>query len=201
MDLPIDDNLATCDTLADAVCSAIDGHGDDVIAVGHSYGGLVIPLVATRRPVRHLVYLCAYTPKIGHSFGDQLRDEPDMLNPAVYGALQPDEQSRQVWADFELTRELLYADCDEDTAKAAFTRLRPQADHPTYVPCSLTEYPSVSSTSIVCTDDMALRLRWAKQIANGRPGSEIIELPGSHSPFLSRPQALADVLLQIAEKV
>ena len=35
--------------------------------MGHSLGGLAITLVAARRPVRHLVYLCAYVPDVGKS--------------------------------------------------------------------------------------------------------------------------------------
>jgi pimeloyl-ACP methyl ester carboxylesterase len=198
MDLPIDDVSKDCDDFADVICSALDACDDDIVVVGHSYGGFVIPLVAARRPVRHLVYLCAYMAKIGHSVDDQLRDEPGIFNPAVYGALKLDVQARNVWVDYGLARELIYADCDEPTAKDAFERIRPQATHANTVACSLTEYPSVPSTSIVCTDDKALRLEWAKRIASARPGAELVELPGSHSPFLSRPQVLADVLLRIA---
>jgi pimeloyl-ACP methyl ester carboxylesterase len=55
MGLPTDDTSATCDTFADVICSALDERDDDVVVVGHSYGGFVIPLVAARRPPRHLV--------------------------------------------------------------------------------------------------------------------------------------------------
>jgi hypothetical protein len=90
MDLPTDDTSTTCDTFADVICSALDERGDDVVLVGHSYGGFVIPLVAARRPVRHLVYVCAYYPCIGRSVDDQLRDEPDIFNPAGYAGLVSD---------------------------------------------------------------------------------------------------------------
>src|SRR5262249_15137752 len=39
MDLPIDDNTASFDTQADVVCDALDDCGEEVVAVGHSYGG------------------------------------------------------------------------------------------------------------------------------------------------------------------
>ena len=55
MDLPSEDGTATFDTYADVVCAALDGRRDDVVLVGHSYGGNTVPLVATRRPIRHLV--------------------------------------------------------------------------------------------------------------------------------------------------
>jgi hypothetical protein len=41
---------------------------------------------------------------------------------------------------------------------------------------------------------------WAKRVARDRLGADLIELPGSHSPFLSRPNDLAAVLLRSAEK-
>ena len=99
MDLPIEDNSATFDTYADVVCAALDGCSDDLILVGHSYAGSVIPLVAARRAVRHLVYVCAYVPDIGRSLADQLSDEPELVNPACYQALKADAQSRMVWCD------------------------------------------------------------------------------------------------------
>lgn len=41
---------------------------------------------------------------------------------------------------------------------------------------------------------------WAKRVARDRLGADPIELPGSHSPFLSRPNALAAALLALAQK-
>jgi pimeloyl-ACP methyl ester carboxylesterase len=198
VDLPIDDPTASCDTFADVACSSLDGYGDDVVLVGHSFGGTVIPLVADRKPVRHLVYLCAYAPEIGRSVNEQLRDEPEYFNPVAYKGLTRDAQRRNVWVDHTLAREMIFADCDEQTANDGIARLRPMSAHPSSVPCSLTELPPAPCTAVICTEDRLLRPKWAKQIAE-RLGAEVIELPGSHSPFLSRPRDLTDVLLRIAE--
>jgi pimeloyl-ACP methyl ester carboxylesterase len=200
VDLPCDDGSAGFDTYADVVCDALDGCNDDVVLVGHSLAGNTIPLVAVRRPVRHLVYLCAAVPDIGRSVFDQWRDDPEMLNPVyVKGLSEPDAQNRTTWVDLELARELLFADCDEPTAQAALNRLRPQARYPSTVPFPLSEFPTVSCTSVVCTGDQFIGPGWSRRVASDRLGAEIIELPGSHSPFLSRPSALADVLLRIAD--
>jgi Alpha/beta hydrolase family len=94
---------------------------------------------------------------------------------------------------------MVYADCDDETVDAAIKRLRPQSTHANTLPCSLTEYPAVPCTSVVCTDDRALRLEPAKRIA-ARRGGELVELPASHSPFLSMPEELAEVLLRIAAR-
>jgi pimeloyl-ACP methyl ester carboxylesterase len=200
MDLPIEDGSASFDTHADVVCDALAGRDGDVVLVGHSYGGLVIPLVAARRPIRHLVYVCAYAPDIGRSLHDQLRHAPDALNEAVYKGLKLDEQGRYLWVDDGLARTLVYADCDEPTAIAAIKRLRPPSPNANPLPCSLTELPAVPCTSVVCADDQCLGVEWAKRVARDRLGADLIELPGSHSPFLSRPRVLADVLLRIADR-
>jgi len=49
-DLPIDDNTASFDTYADVACAAVDECSDDLILVGHSYGGLLARLFAERHP-------------------------------------------------------------------------------------------------------------------------------------------------------
>jgi pimeloyl-ACP methyl ester carboxylesterase len=199
MDLPIDDGSASFDTYADVACVALDECDDDVVLVGHSLGGQIIPLVAERRAVRHLVYLCAYVPDIGRSLAGQLGDEPDMLNPACYAGLKTDTQSRVAWADSALARTLMYADCDEPTAEAAINRLRPQSAYGYALPTSLTEFPPVDCTSMICSEDQLVGYQWAKRVARDRLGAKLVELPGSHSPFLSRPLVLAEELLRVAD--
>jgi pimeloyl-ACP methyl ester carboxylesterase len=197
MDLPGDDPAATFDTYANVVCEALSPHDDDVIVVGHSLAGLTIPLVAARRPVKRLVYLCALLPALGRTWTQQVRAEPDMMRPGWDSGLRTDGSDRTSWADEELTRSLLFADCDDSTAAAAFARLRPQVGAGRWV-CSLSEFPSTPSTSIHCLDDQLVSPDWSRRTAADRLGAEVIEMPGSHSPFLSRPAAVADALLRIA---
>jgi pimeloyl-ACP methyl ester carboxylesterase len=201
MDLPIEDNSATFDTYADVVCAALDGCTDDLILVGHSYAGSAIPLVAARRPVRHLVYACAYVPDLGRSLADQLGDEPELLNPACYQGLKADAESRMEWCDLGLAQALMYADCDEPTVQTAIARLRPQSVSAYGLPTSLAEFPAVSCTFITCSEDQIVGAECAGRIARDRLGADVIEFPGSHSPFLSRLSALADVLLRIADGI
>jgi pimeloyl-ACP methyl ester carboxylesterase len=199
MDLPLEDSSATFDIYAAVVCAAIADRDDDVVLVGHSYAGNTIPLVAARRPIRHLVYLCAMIPDIGRSLFDQLGDAPEMLNPAYEQGLSvPDEQLRQGWTDLDLARAVFYGDCSEQVAQAALNRLRPQSVYPALQPCSLAEFPTVKTTYVVCGDDQMLRPEWSRRTVRERIDAELIELPGDHSPFYSRPSALADVLLGLA---
>lgn len=199
MELPLEDSSATFDTYSDIVCAALDDCDDDVVLVGHSYAGNTIPLVAARRPLRHLVYLCAMIPDVGRSLAEQLTDRPEMLNPAYERGLSAlDDQLCQRWKDREIARDVFYYDCDEQTAQAALDRLRPQSVNPALYPCSLTAHPRLPTTYVVCSDDRMLRPEWSLKAVRDRLDAELIELPGGHSPMLSQPQVLADLLLGLA---
>ncbi len=57
VDLPCEDREATFSDYAEVVHDTLGATRDEVVLVGHSTGGLTIPLVAARRPVRELVFL------------------------------------------------------------------------------------------------------------------------------------------------
>jgi pimeloyl-ACP methyl ester carboxylesterase len=194
-DLPSDDPEATFPTYADVVVRALEPEGEDVVLVGHSLAGNTIPLVAAQRRVRRLVYVCALIPIPGASMTEQMASEPDTLFPGHQKGLSaPDEQGRTRWEDEAGARRTFYADCDERDARRAFERLRPQARAPYGVPCPLEGLPPAPRTYVVCTEDAIVNPERARQVARGRLDAELVELPGSHSPFLSRPAELATVL-------
>jgi pimeloyl-ACP methyl ester carboxylesterase len=193
-DLPCEDTSATFETYADVVVGALEEDGDDVVLVGHSLAGNTIPLVADRRPVRRLVYLCALVPLPGRSLNEQTKAEPDTIIRDYQAGLEADDQGRSSWTDEQIARRMLFADCDERDARWAFERLRAQATAPYDVPNPLDALPSAPRTYVVCTEDRIVNPDWSRRVARGRLGAELIELPGSHSPFLSRPDALAAVL-------
>lgn len=195
MDLPCDDPAATFETYADVVLGAMEAETDDVVLVGHSMAGQTIPLVAAQREVRRLIYLCSLLPLPGKSLVDQFVSDEDMLHPEYAAGLsEPDADGRSAWVDVDVARRCLFADCDEATAREAFVRLRPQSPAPYGVPCSLESLPDVPSTYVVCAQDRLVQPEWSRRAAAERLNADLAELPGSHSPFLSRPAELADLL-------
>lgn len=198
VDLPCEDPTATFEDYADVVCAALDGRGP-VVAVGHSLAGQTIPLVAARRPVQRLIYLSALPPEPGYSFADQVRSSQGMLNPlCLKGFSGPDAHQRWKWDDRELARHILFGDCLDTVADAALERLRAQALHPFIRPCPLEARPNIPSTYIACADDQLVGRQWAMNFARDNLRADIVQMPGSHSPFLSRPTELAAVLLTVA---
>ena len=47
-------------------------------------------------------------------------------------------------------------------------------------------------------DDAAVNPQWSRSAALERLGSGAVELPGGHSPMLSRPAELAEALLSVS---
>jgi pimeloyl-ACP methyl ester carboxylesterase len=199
MDLPCADPAAGVERYAEVVVRALPP-ADDLILVGHSLGGLTIPLVAARRPVRRLVFLCALIPLFGRSLVDQATAEPEMFHAVLHGhpgrVTDPDGTT---WLrDEAAARDLYYHDCAAEDVRWAFARLRPQAVAPRREPCPLTAWPPGERAYILCRDDRALSPDWSRRAAPERLGVEPIELAGSHSPFLSRPADLARTLDRLA---
>jgi pimeloyl-ACP methyl ester carboxylesterase len=201
VDLPCTDPQAGAGAYADVVCAALsDVDGDDVVVVGHSLGGLTIPLGAAARPVRRLVYLAAMIPLPGHSIDDQVATGRADGLPVVVrrglgaGQIVHDDNSSE-WRP-EAAVSVMYPDADPQLAAAAAHRLRRQYWRPTGEVTPLSAFPDVESAAIVCEADAVMNPDWCRHVAAERLGVAAAELPGDHSPFLGRPAALVDLLVR-----
>ncbi len=213
MDLPIGDPSASLSDYADTVIQSLQGVNDDVILVGHSMAGMIVPLVATQRPIHRLVFLAALLPQSGMSGLDQFYDEvePNMLKEIGYEppAASLFEQSgdepalynpaaltmKQASQDEAVAMEFCFHDCEPDVAYWAISKLRDMRSlsHLTEV-TPLQTLPDVEYAYIVCTDDRIVSPTWSKYAALKRLGVDTIELPGGHYPQISHPIQLAEVL-------
>lgn len=198
VDLPGSDPTASFDDYANAVLAAAEGF-DEPILVGHSMAGQTIPLVAAHRRVSRLVYLCATLPDVGRSLFDQMESEPGMINPEyLKGVGEPDTQNCISWIDEKIALKVLFSDCEGTTAVEAFQQLSPGALFPATQPFSLPALPSVPSTYVMCVDDNMVSPAWSRRVVGTRLHADLIEMPGGHEPFLSRPAHLAEVLHGLA---
>ena len=188
-ELPADQPEASATDFAGIIAGAIPDR-DSPIVVGHSAAGWFLPLVAARRRVRRLVFLAAIVPRIGMSFLELLRAEPELINPAWLGK---DPQIESVADEF------LLHDCPPERRSWGHETLRvmssPRIMDERY---PLEHWPDVPSSYIVCTEDRTIRPAWSRQIAKSQLGVEPIELPGGHCPYVSRPKDLAEALNQIS---
>jgi pimeloyl-ACP methyl ester carboxylesterase len=193
-DLPIDDPAAGYVEYADAVLDAMRDvpDGEDVVAVGHSLGCYVAPLVAERKTVRHLVFLCAVPSGLGEplSMGSTSILTDDLVNTTYFADAQG--RTLQTAASF---RRLFWHDVSEGEAGLALLRLRPQGSRPMTDTWPLQEWPDVPRTIVLTEDDNVVRLDAARPLAKELTGEEPIVVPGGHSVFLTDPAGLARILV------
>jgi pimeloyl-ACP methyl ester carboxylesterase len=168
--------------------------GGDVVLVGHSYGGGVITEAAGHADnVAHLVYVAAICPDIGESVARSVVVE-DLPRAELNDALAVADGI--ITVDPGRAQSVFYHDCEPADAAAAIDRLGPQRSASLTQPVTVASWRTLPSTYILCRDDRAIPAALQSVLAQ-RCGS-VVELDASHSPFLSMPEAVADVLEPLA---
>lgn len=171
-----------------ATSAVIDQIGGPVVLVGHSYGGFVISEAGGDPRVQHLIYLCAFAPQPGETLMQLSASEPPTLLAA---ALRVEGDVMSVAP--ELAIGALYADVDEDLAAAAVTQLVPSTLSTLEQPAKEAAWTTVPSSYIICANDHALEPARQREMAD-RVGAQTSMLETSHSPFLSQPEAVANII-------
>jgi len=196
VDLPsVSHDNATLHDDADYVRGALDSIEGDAVLVGHSYGGAVITAAGVHANVAHLVYLCGFALEVGESASEN----------ALPGGEGPNDlASALVLGDGVLTVDpehavaALYHDCAPEVAAAAVNRLRPQSLAALGGKVEAAAWREKPATYVVSTEDHALPV--ALQRSNAARIGTSIDWPTSHSPFLSRPDLVADLLIEISSR-
>jgi len=196
VDLPCEDPEVGLTRYAELTADAL-GTADDVVLVGHSLCASAIPLVARLRPVAHLVFLCALLPEPGKSASDRYASE-DVFVDGFRGQTATRHDGASYWADPETAIPFFFHDCSPQDAAWAAAMLRPQSAAPRLEPWPDDPLPDVERSSVLCRDERCIRPEWSRTVSRELLGVEPFELDGGHSPFLSRPSELADVLVRVA---
>jgi pimeloyl-ACP methyl ester carboxylesterase len=144
------------------------------------------------------IYLCALLPVPGLSFDAQSAGAGTGFVPSASPAVGPGGGT--VWPE-QGAIEIFFQDCDPEVALASAQRLRSQQWRVTQEVTPLREWPAVPSAYILCTDDRVVSRAYSVRAAHDLLGVEANEMPGGHSPFLSRPAELAKRLAALASEV
>ena len=176
----------------DNLRAALDAIGGPVLLVGHSYGGAVITDAGAHPAVRRLVYLTAFALDAGESV---MQNELSGGEDIQLGAAMQFDGDVVTFAPARVT-EFFYHDCAPDVAAAAGAQLRPMSLAAMGGVPRTVAWRVRPSTYVVCTDDRAIPVALQQSCA-ARLG-DVVELPTSHSPFLSRPDDLARLLAELA---
>ncbi len=167
----------------DAVRSAIGSAGEPVVVCAHSYGGAVVSqAVVQLQNVGHLVYLAAFV----NGGASALVESPITLLDAIVPA------GAQCSFDPSFAQTIFYGDSEPETVAAIAPRLRPMVLDAAAIAETPASPRAVPSTYIVCSRDGAIPPEAQWQMAQGL--DRVVVWPTDHSPFLTRPADLADLL-------
>lgn len=168
---------------AQVLARHVDEIDGPVVLIGHSYGGAPVTEFAGRAgdKVAHLVYVAAYVPDAGESLY------------TTHGAPAPEDVSGVVPVpDDPVTT--FYNDVAPDAAAGAARQLVPQAVRSWSEEVRTVGWRAIPASYVLCEKDQALAPAMQEKFAL-RAGS-LHRIASGHSPFLSVPGELADVLDQ-----
>jgi pimeloyl-ACP methyl ester carboxylesterase len=208
-----------------AVAVDLPGHGDDpgpmgdlhtdaervrrelgrlahpVVLVGRSYGGAVISEAGDHPSVGHLVFLCALALDEGESSMAAAADMPGAAEISYEG--RPDLGSGLIVSDDglitmapSLAATALFNQCDADTTSWAQSRLGPQPLVTLQQSPASVAWRTRPSTYVVCTDDQIVHPELQRLLAKRCAGTTV-EWDSDHSPFLSHPDLVVDLLAEL----
>lgn len=182
---------------AAALRTTLDGL-EDAVVCGHSYGGAVVSEGAAGQPaVRHLVFIAAFPIAPGES-----------CTTAATSLLPAEETHTELGSVLEIhddgtttihsdrVGELFFADCAADDAAKAIDRLGAQSMAELAGVATCAAWQQIPSTYVVCTEDRAVAPALQRVLA--RRCTHTVEWPTSHSPFISRPDLVANLLISLA---
>ncbi|HVW40207.1 MAG TPA: alpha/beta hydrolase [Amycolatopsis sp.] len=175
---------------------AIDRQDGPVVLVGHSYGGAVVTAAGIHGNVAALGYIAAFAPDRGESVNTLIANPPP--GAPVPPILPP--QNGFLFLDRAKFAESFAADVPPK--QAAFMA---DAQVPWGVAAlggTITEpaWRTKPSWYLVTTEDRMIPPP-AQRAMSERAGATVREAAGSHSIYVSRPQAVADLIEEAAQGV
>src|SRR5881296_873974 len=183
-------------SLADDVAvtkRALATQNGPVILVGHSYGGVVITEAGNDPKVAGLVYVTAFAPDKGESAASLIKDAP--RGAPVPPILPP--QDGYLFLDKAKFRASFAGDVDDEKAAFMADSQVPWGVEALSGAINQPAWRTKPSWSLVSTEDRMIPPD-AQRAMSKRAGSTVVEVKGSHSVYVSQPQAVASLIEKAA---
>ena len=184
-------------SLADDVAvtkRALANQNGPAILVGHSYGGVVITEAGNDPKVVGLVYIAAFAPDKGESVSALIKDPPP--GAPVPPLLPP--QDGYLFLDKAKFASSFAADVSPDLAEFMADSQVPWGVEALSGAISQPAWRTKPSWYLVSTEDRMIPPD-AQRAMSKRAGSTVVEVKGSHSVYVSQPQAVAALIEKAAK--
>jgi len=174
----------------------IDAQDGPVVLVGHSYGGAVITEAGTDDNVAALVYISAFMPDAGESVNTLLAGFPhDAPQPPI---LPPKDGF--LFLDRDKFHASFAGDLPADVAAFMADSQVPWGVDALSGQISTPAWRTKPSWYLLTTEDKMIPPP-AQRTMSGRAGSMTVEVPASHSVYVSQPAAVCACIEQAASAV
>lgn len=172
----------------------IAAQDDPVILVGHSYGGVVITEAGNDPKVNGLVYIAAFAPDKGESVASLIKDPPP--GSPVPPILPP--QDGFLFLDKNRFPASFAADVEAGKAEFMADSQVPWGVDALSGAISQPAWKTKPSWYLIATDDRMIPPD-AQRLMSKRAGATVVEVPGSHAVYVSRPDAVAGLIVRAAK--
>ncbi|MGA2220044.1 MAG: alpha/beta hydrolase [Terracidiphilus sp.] len=172
---------------------AIANAKEDVVLVGHSYGGVVVSEAGNDPNVKSLVYITAFAPDKGESVSSLIANPP--AGAPVPPILRPVDGF--LFLDREKFAASFAADVRPDLAAFMGDSQVPWGLEALRGAVSNPAWRSKPSWYLVAKDDGMIPPPAQRAMAS-RAGSHVTEAPGSHAIYVSHPEVVAAVIKNAA---
>ena len=190
--------LGDLDADAAALREVIDAVEGPVVVCAHSYGGAVATVgAAGHADVCHLVFVAAFPLAPGESCMTAAVDElPDQAGASELGAALRHNDDGTITLDRDAAIATVYNECAPAVAAWAAARLGPQARAELAGSATAAAWHEIPSTYVVCSRDRAVSPTLQRVLA--ARCTHVVELDTDHSPFLSSPDEMVELLVTVA---
>ncbi|MFK8250960.1 alpha/beta fold hydrolase [Ancylobacter terrae] len=197
----------TLDLYAASTRAALEQVEGRAVLVGHSVGGATCTWLGETLPekIAALVYLTGFMAPARFSARDYVMTPTYLKDPAIVesqGLLRMGRDGLAIdLARRDLLTRSLYSDCSEHDIAMALRNLTGVNAHTPFTAVSMitpARYGQLPRHYIECLRDRALPLGLQRLMQADVPGAAVHALDAGHSPFFSAPEALADILMDIA---
>jgi pimeloyl-ACP methyl ester carboxylesterase len=166
----------------------------NIILVGHSLAGAVLPEVWNHAPRRvdKVIFLAALVLRAGEAPIDLIPQE----RRSAYYEMASQRTDYSFVVDAARARAIFYSDCSDEDAAQFFQKLTPQPFKVYLEVCSSDpQLPAHRVRYILCTEDRTLPEVLCRSCAE-KLGVEVELLKSGHCSMLTQTKALADILVK-----
>ena len=186
----------------DLVRSLVDHLNDleDVVLVGHSFGGTVIARAVADVPerIRRLVFWNGFVVRDGNSAVDEV---PPPFRE-MFAGLAAASADNAFMLPYPIWREAFIGDADAELARSAYELLCPEPYQPLIDKLDLGAFyaSQIPRSYLNCTEDIAMppgeEWSWHPRFSNRLGLYRLVQMPGSHEVLFTNPAGAAQKLME-----